>query len=212
MKYNVGDKVRVRCNWMADANDSMIADQEARDKFAGNIYTVTSVDSSGLNGDVYFTDAPPDKHGHFYGWYGEQLDPVYSTGGVVPHGSSVPFGSSDTILSPKQVPKVLLGVSPDEPVIENEQGGKQSDTPYGFHLLPVRSVFAAAKVAKYGADKYGETFENRNYTKISPQEHVNHAIQHLYAYLAGDTQDDHLGHAIVRCMFAYDTAKRGEAS
>lgn len=82
--------------------------------------------------------------------------------------------------------ELLFGVSPDAPVVVNDEGGRQSDTPYGFHLLPVRSVFAAAQVAKYGADKYGETFTERNYVKIPVEEHINHCIQHLYAYLAGD--------------------------
>lgn len=67
-------------------------------------------------------------------------------------------------------------------------------------------MFAAARVAKEGAEKYGETLHNRNYTKISAEEHVNHAIQHLYAYLAGDQSDRHIAHAIVRCMFAYECA------
>ena len=93
-------------------------------------------------------------------------------------------------------------------MVENKNGGKQSDTPYGFHMLPPSALFDAAKVAKYGADKYGETFENRNYVKIPSLDHLNHALQHIYAYLAGDTQDDHLGHAIVRLMFAYDVAER----
>ena len=105
---------------------------------------------------------------------------------------------------------VLRGVEPDAPVVTNSSGGKQSDTPYGFHLLPISSVFAAAEVAKYGADKYGETFEERNYTKIPVEEHINHCIQHLYAYLSGDTQDDHLGHAILRAMFAYDVDLRAK--
>ena len=65
-------------------------------------------------------------------------------------------------------------------------------------------MFAAATVAQYGAEKYGEDFYHRNYTKISPEEHINHAIQHLYAFLAGDESDDHLGHAIVRSMFAFE--------
>lgn len=70
-------------------------------------------------------------------------------------------------------------------------------------------MFAAAEVAKYGADKYGESFDSRNYTKIPVTDHINHAIQHLYAYLAGDISDDHLGHAIVRTMFAYDVDRNG---
>lgn len=108
----------------------------------------------------------------------------------------------------KEPGKVILGVAPDVPVIMNESGGKQSDTPYAFHMLPTSALFAAAGVAKYGADKYGETIDNRNYIKIPTVEHVNHAVQHLIAYLAGDEQDDHLAHAIVRCMFAFDTDRR----
>lgn len=103
---------------------------------------------------------------------------------------------------------VILGVEPDAPVVENENGGKQSDTPYGFHLVPTSAIFDAAKVLKYGADKYGETFTNRNYTKIDTIDHLNHALQHIYAFLAGDKQDDHLGHALVRLMFAYDVESR----
>lgn len=101
-------------------------------------------------------------------------------------------------------------MSPDTPVVTNEQGGKQSHTPYGFHLLPTSAVFAAAEVAAYGAEKYGETYQDRNYVKIPAEEHVNHCIQHLYAYLAGDTSDDHLGHAIVRAMFAYDVSRNSQ--
>lgn len=76
------------------------------------------------------------------------------------------------------MPNIITGLGKDEPVTINEQGGKQSKTPYGFHLLPVRAVFAAAEVAQYGADKYGETRLNRNYSKIPAEEHVNHAIGH----------------------------------
>lgn len=107
-------------------------------------------------------------------------------------------------------PTTYEGVSPDAPVTTNECGGKQSCTPYGFHLLPASAMFDAAAVAKYGADKYGETFDNRNYTKLSTVEHLNHALQHIYAFLAGDAQDDHLGHAIVRLMFAYDVNERNK--
>ena len=54
------------------------------------------------------------------------------------------------------------------------------------------------------AEKYAETLWNRNYKRIPPEEHINHAVQHLFAYLAGDESDDHLSHAILRAMFAYE--------
>ena len=81
---------------------------------------------------------------------------------------------------------MILGVQPDMPIETNERGGRQSATPYAFHLLPPNAIFAAAEVAKYGAGKYGETQLDRNYKKIPAEEHVNHAVQHLYAYLASD--------------------------
>ena len=52
---------------------------------------------------------------------------------------------------------MILGVQPDVPTETNEHGGKQSATPYAFHFLPPNAIFAVAKVAKYGAEKYGET-------------------------------------------------------
>lgn len=99
---------------------------------------------------------------------------------------------------------IVLGVQPDAPTEVNVNGGKQSATPYAFHFLPPHAMFAAAEVAKNGAEKYGETLLNRNYKKIPPEEHINHAIQHMLAYIAGDESDDHLSHAILRTMFAYE--------
>ena len=53
---------------------------------------------------------------------------------------------------------VILGVQPDVPIETNAMGGKQSATPYAFHMLPPNAIFAAAEVAaKKGAEKYGET-------------------------------------------------------
>ena len=99
---------------------------------------------------------------------------------------------------------IITGIQPDVPTVTNEQGGCQSATPYAFHFLPPNAMFAAASVAKYGAEKYRETYDDRNYKKIPAEEHINHAVQHLYAYLAGDRTDDHLSHAILRAMFAYE--------
>ena len=46
--------------------------------------------------------------------------------------------------------------------------------------------------------------EFREGKRIPAEEHINHAVQHLFAYLAGDESDDHLSHAILRAMFAYE--------
>ena len=105
----------------------------------------------------------------------------------------------------------IPGLSPDAPVeVDPRTGGMQSATPYAFELLPPSSLFAAAAVARKGAEKYGETFDSRNYTRICSRDHLNHAIAHIYAYLAGDASDDHLAHAIVRLLFAFDCVRREE--
>lgn len=104
--------------------------------------------------------------------------------------------------------EIISGVGPETPVIVNENGGKQSSSPYAFELLPPYALFEAARVARHGADKYGESFGDRNYIKIDSKSHLNHALQHIYAYLGGDTSDDHLSHALVRMMFAVDMDNR----
>lgn len=38
---------------------------------------------------------------------------------------------------------------------------------------------------------------------------MNHLLMHVYAYLGGDTQDDHLSHALCRAMFALAVEYQG---
>ena len=104
---------------------------------------------------------------------------------------------------------IIDGLSPDAPVETNAQGGKQSASPYGFHLLPARALFKAARVVKYGADKYDESLENRNYLKVPIEQHLNHAICHAYAFLAGDTSDEHISHFAVRALMALEVYLHG---
>ena len=60
-----------------------------------------------------------------------------------------------------------------------------------------------AKVLKEGADKYTPN----NWRLIPQEEHINHALIHLLAHEMGDTQDNHLDHALCRLMMAYATKK-----
>lgn len=226
MGFKIGDKVRISYNWRATASDSMINDQNERDKLAGEVIKIEDIEPT-PNGDLYFDYSCQDSHGVIYGWFSDQLELVEEKNEMKPIikdckyfdgvGRCLGTREMDPCCSSycpcnnteKQTESLVKGVEPDAPVVVNEKGGKQSDSPYAFHMIPVSSILAAAEVCAYGAKKYGETIGNRNYTKIPAEEHINHAIAHMYAYLAGDRTDDHLGHAIVRTMFAYDTAQKG---
>lgn len=67
----------------------------------------------------------------------------------------------------------------------------------------LQQVVKIAKVLQYGADRY----EPNNWRLIPQQEHINHALIHLIAEIADDTQDEHANHALCRLMMAYATKK-----
>jgi len=85
-------------------------------------------------------------------------------------------------------------------VIKNEKGGAQSHTLCRFDIIPPVALFETAKVLKEGAEKYG--VDNWRYIEIN--DHLNHAIQHIYGYLSGDRTEEHLSHAVCRLMFALE--------
>jgi hypothetical protein len=89
----------------------------------------------------------------------------------------------------------------NQETVTNSQGGKQSRLDVRFDLIPALPLFKVASVLKEGATKYGEW----NWKKISMVDHINHALSHIYAYLAGDKSDEHLTHAACRILFAIDT-------
>lgn len=105
-------------------------------------------------------------------------------------------------------------VGPDAPTVINERGGGQSHAPVRFDLIDARALFEAAKVHDHGARKYGAN----NWRLIDIDDHLNHLLMHVYAYLAGDRSDDHLSHAVCRAIFALgvqlqsddDIPKKGE--
>ena len=64
-------------------------------------------------------------------------------------------------------------------------------------------VINVAKILQYGAERY----QPNNWRLIPEEDHLNHALSHIFADLAGDTQDDHINHALCRLMMAYATEK-----
>lgn len=106
----------------------------------------------------------------------------------------------------KSVAKPVAGVGPEADTVTNADGGKQSHVPYRCDLLPPLAVLAVASVLHHGAEKYGPD----NWRKIPVNDHVNHAMTHLFASLAGDRQDDHLEHAACRILFALELALKAK--
>jgi hypothetical protein len=96
----------------------------------------------------------------------------------------------------------IQGIGPDAKIVTNAQGGAQSHVPYRMDLVDGPAQFAMAKVLAEGAKKYGAN----NWRNIPVEDHLNHLIIHTYAYLSGDTSDDHLAHAMCRAMFAQAVA------
>lgn len=94
--------------------------------------------------------------------------------------------------------EVIAGVGPDAPVVENEHGAKQSQSPYRMDLIDAKALLKIAQVHKQGGDKYGDT----NWHNIPVNDHINHALVHIYAHLAKDASDEHLAHAATRMIFA----------
>jgi len=82
----------------------------------------------------------------------------------------------------------------------NEDGGTQTKVPYAFHLMPPQALLEVAGVLKRGAETYGEG----NWSLIPEDEHINHAVGHLYRYLSGDRSEQHLTNAACRLLFALE--------
>jgi hypothetical protein len=96
---------------------------------------------------------------------------------------------------------ITQALARDQPIHTNDQGGKQSDLPIRCDLLPTLALLHVSHILDQGARKYGEN----NWRKIPRNDHLNHALAHLFGYLASDSQDDHLGHAACRILMALES-------
>jgi 5'(3')-deoxyribonucleotidase len=95
-------------------------------------------------------------------------------------------------------PVTIKGLGKDAPTVVNESGGRQSAINYRFDLIDPLTLFNMAEILHNGAEKYGAW----NWRNISLDENLNHALSHIFAFMAGDKQDNHLGNAFCRLMFA----------
>lgn len=107
---------------------------------------------------------------------------------------------------PEEPSVVVEGVGPDCPVTETAGGGKQSDSPYMCEALPPLAMLAIARVRKHGVKKYGFS----NHESVPPEKFLGHALGHLFAYMAGDQQEDHLAHALCDLALMVEVVERAK--
>jgi Domain of unknown function (DUF5664) len=74
----------------------------------------------------------------------------------------------------------------------------QSLLEHRFDLLDSAALFEMTHILYKGAIKYGVD----NWRQIPVEDHLNHLVSHVFAFLSGDRTDHHLAHAMCRAMFA----------
>lgn len=111
-----------------------------------------------------------------------------------------PIDSPETQFKPYQDVAETSGLSKNEITSENEKGGRQSYRPFRSDLIPPRAALQIAKVRCEACKKYDEY----NYKLIPAKEHVGRALTHIFAWLAGNEENDHLAHALTRLAFAVE--------
>lgn len=75
--------------------------------------------------------------------------------------------------------------------------------PFAYHLVPLEGLARVAAVMRKGERK------NRNgWEQVPVEEHINHAISHLIAYLRGRHAEHHLANAGCRVLMALDLDRK----
>lgn len=86
-------------------------------------------------------------------------------------------------------------------LVVNEHGGAQSQLEGAPYLIPAEALLRLSEVVSLGAKRYAQN----NWRRIPFEDHISHALEHIFLLMNGDTNDDHLGHALCRLAFAVAT-------
>jgi hypothetical protein len=93
------------------------------------------------------------------------------------------------------------GATLSQPTVDNvpiKNVGLQTHIEARFDYVHPVVLKLLAECLGFGAKKYGNT----NYRKISVQQHLNHAMNHINEHNRGDVDELHLVNALARIHFA----------
>lgn len=83
-------------------------------------------------------------------------------------------------------------------IVLNESGGAQSALHGDPKLIPAEALLRLSQVCAEGSTRYAAN----NWRRIPFEDHLSHALEHLFFAMNGDRSEDHVGHALTRLAFA----------
>jgi len=102
----------------------------------------------------------------------------------------------------------MEGMSNNAVIGTNENGGKQHVRPYRMQAIPPLAIMEVGKVRYKGFTELG--YDDENYKQIPLLEHLGRALAHIFAFIAGDRENDHLSHAACRILMALELFLEGK--
>jgi hypothetical protein len=96
---------------------------------------------------------------------------------------------------------VAAFTSPD---MEETNGGRHSQLGMDFFRIPPKALKVLASILHTGAAAHQDD-SGENWRQIPCRIHMNHALYHMNEWNAGNSDEDHLGHALTRLAMAAET-------
>jgi hypothetical protein len=90
----------------------------------------------------------------------------------------------------------------DGETVTNEHGGRQSFTLADYSKVPPQALRLLAQCLGFGARKYGTD----NWKRITIEEHLSHAMNHIQEFRCGDRSEPHLVNTFTRVAMALQLA------
>ena len=97
----------------------------------------------------------------------------------------------------RKLSRGTTGLEKHAPIVKNSRGGESSQLAFSYHLIDPIALQELARTMAHG-EQHG--YKRDNWRLLSIEEHLNHLLMHVVAYMSGDKQDNHLSHAFARAM------------